>query len=340
MNKEKFKIFFRLLSVIIHYSLLFIHSRKILAQAILPLTVAPARQEITVSPGEQTAVNVRFYNTSDSPISGIVKVADFIVDDNQGSPRIIEDVSQAPPRFAASNWVTLPYDKITIAGNDKVSLQAKIKAPGNATAGSRYIAIYFEPSGTIPQATGSEKEAGTGITSRIASLIYLTVSGPVTENALVSRFFAKSFWEYGPIDVETEILNRSDIHIRPKGVISLTNAFGGLVDQQKLKEQNIFPDISRSYKNTLGKKWLIGRYRIDLAASYGKQGKALTSSLYVWVFPWKVALIIILALIILILLGKSLYQKTALKEAKLEAELEKEKEEIEKLKEELRRREE
>lgn len=330
MKTIKFVIFIIVITVIF--------TAETAAQAILPLTVAPARQEITVDPGEQTAVNVRFYNTSDSPISGIVKVADFIVDDNQGSPRIIENVSQAPPRFAASNWLTLPYDKITIAGNDKVSLQAKIKVPDNATAGGRYIAVYFEPSGTIPQAVGAQKEAGTGIISRIASLVYLTVSGPVTENAIVSRFFTKSFWEYGPIEVQTEILNRSDLHIRPKGVISLTNAFGGLVDQQKLKEQNIFPDISRSYKNNLGKKWLIGRYRIDLSASYGKQGKALTSAIYVWVFPWKMALIIVLTLIIIFLLGKSLYQKIALKEAKLEEELEKEKSEIEKLKEELRRR--
>lgn len=332
MKTIKFVIFIIVITVIF--------TTEAAAQAILPLTVAPARQEITVDPGEQTAINVRFYNTSDSPISGIVKVADFIVDDNQGSPRIIENVSQAPPRFAASNWLTLPYDKITIAGNDKVSLQAKIKVPDNATAGGRYIAVYFEPSGTIPQAVGAQKEAGTGIISRIASLVYLTVNGPVTENAIVSRFFTKSFWEYGPIEVQTEILNRSDLHIRPKGVISLTNAFGGLVDQQKLKEQNIFPDISRSYKNNLGKKWLIGRYRIDLSASYGKQGKALTSAIYVWVFPWKIALIIVLTLIIFILLGKNFYQKMVLKEAKLEKQVEKEKEEIEKLKEELRKRQE
>lgn len=334
--KKSLKIFFLLsLSLITNYYLLI---TGVSAQTSLPLTVAPARQELTVRPGEQTAVNVRFYNLGESPVSGIVKVADFLVEGKEGTPRIIEDFSQAPPKFAASNWVTLPYDRMTIAAADKVSLQAKIKVPSDAHPGGRYLAIYFEPGGAIPQAVGAPKEAGVGVAARVAALVYLKVAGPVKEAAMVSRFFAKSFWEYGPVEVETEILNRGDLHIRPKGVISLTNMFGGLVDQQKLKEQNIFPDSLRSYKNSLGGRWLIGRYRLDLGASFGEQGRALTAAVYVWVFPWKVATITILGLIIVILLLRHLYQTVLVKEATLEEEIEKEKEEIEKLREELKKR--
>jgi hypothetical protein len=317
---------------------LFVYSARVQAQATLPLTVAPARQELIVNPGEQTAVNVRFYNLGDSPLSGIIKVADFLVEEKEGTPKIIEDFSQAPPRFAASNWVTLPYDRMTIAVGDKVSLQAKIKVPFRAHPGGRYLAIYFEPGGAVPQAVGSAKEAGVGVASRVAGLVYLKVAGPTREAALVSRFFAKNFWEYGPVEVETEILNRGDLHIRPKGVVSLTNIFGGLVDQQKLKEQNIFPDTLRSFKNSLGGKWLVGRYRLDFSAAYGEQGRALTAAFYVWVFPWKVALIITLSLIIIILLARHLYKTILVKEATLEEEIKQEKEEIKKLREALKKK--
>lgn len=308
------------------------------AQAILPLTVAPARQELMLNPGEQTAVNVRFYNLGESPVSGIIKVADFLVEGNAGTPRIIEDFSQAPPRFAGSNWFSLPYDRITIAAGDKVSLQAKVMVPSNATAGGRYVAIYFEPGGVIPEAVGSSQEAGTGTATRIASLIYIKVSGDAKEAAMVSRFFTKNFYEYGPVQVTSEILNRGDYHIRPRGVISLTNALGGLVAQEKLKEQNIFPDGFRTFTNSLGQKWMLGRYRLDLAASYGEQGKALTGATYVWVFPWRVVIIITLALLIIFLLSRHFYLTVVKKEATLEEEIGKEKEEIEKLKEELRRK--
>ncbi len=313
-------------------------SRFAFGQTTLPLTVAPARQELTLNPGEQTAVNVRFYNLGESPVSGLVKVADFLVEGKEGTPRIIEDFSQAPPRFAGSNWFTLPYDRITIASGDKVSLQAKIMVPINATAGGRYVAIYFEPGGVIPQAVGSTQEAGTGTAARIASLVYIKIAGDAKEAALVSRFFAKSFYEYGPIEIATEILNRGDYHIRPRGVISATNAFGGLVAQEKLKEQNVFPDGFRTFTTSVGQKWMLGRYRLDLAASYGDQGKALTAATYVLVFPWRVAAVVVLSLVVIYLLFRTAMERMNTKTAVLEKEVKEEKEEIEKLREALKKR--
>src|SRR3989338_3213616 len=64
------------------------------AQQVIPLTASPARQEILVDPSEQQTISVRFLNQGDSPISGIIRVADFIVDNKDGIPRILEDSSQ------------------------------------------------------------------------------------------------------------------------------------------------------------------------------------------------------------------------------------------------------
>ncbi len=308
------------------------------AQSVLPLTVAPARQEIVINPGDGAAVNIRFYNFSEAPVSGLVRIADFIVDNSQGAPRIIEDSSQISPRFSAQTWLNIPYDRITIAANDKVSLQAKITVPADARPGGRYVAVYFEPTGNIPQAVGGRQEAGTGVSTRIASLVYIKVAGPTTEKALVSRFFTPGFFEYGPVKVETQILNRGDYHVRPRGVITMSNVFGTPVDQTNLKEENIFPDVVRNYENSLGKKWLMGKYKLNLTASYGEGGQVLEASTYVWVFPWRVALAVILTLIILALVIGNLYKNIVVKETNLEEELKKEQEEIEKLKTQLRKR--
>jgi hypothetical protein len=305
---------------------------------VLPLTVAPARQEITVNPGEGSAVNIRFYNFSEAPVSGLVRIADFIVDNSQGAPRIIEDINQVSPRFSAQTWLNIPYDQITIAANDKVSLQAKINVPLDARPGGRYVAVYFEPTTAIPQAIGAEKEAGTGVTSRIASLIYIKVAGPTEEKALISRFFAPGFFEYGPVKVDTQILNRGDYHVRPRGVITMTNVFGSPVDQTNIREENIFPDVVRNYENFLGKKWLMGKYKLNFTASYGEGGQILEAFTYVWVFPWRVALAVILTFIILGLIIGNLYKNIIVKETNLEEELKKEQEEIEKLKTQLRKR--
>jgi len=310
------------------------------AQSSLPLVVMPARNQIEVEPGEKTAITINFFNQSDDPVSGFFKVADFIVEDSQGTPKFIENSIDAPIKYSASRWLTLPYDKATLPAHDKVAIQTEILVPADAHAGGRYVAVFFQQGNTLnKQISVSDNEAGSGTNLRIASLIYIKVKGQITEKALISRFFAPSFFEYGPIKVDTQIFNRSDCHIRPRGVITLSNAFGGPVDQKNLKEENIFPDTVRNYENSLGKKWMFGKYKLTLSASYGDKGQVLEGVAYVWVFPWKVALIIVLTLIIIILLLSSLYKNFVKKEITLEEEIAREKEEIEKLKQQLRKRE-
>lgn len=324
--------------VIIFITIITVISTKLAhAQSTLPLTVGPARQQITVNPGEQAAFSVKFYNESGTPISGIIKTADFVVQDKEGSPRIIEDANQSSPRFSGSAWVTLPYDRMSIPANDKVIVQSSLSVPKDARPGGRYVSVYFEPSTAVPQGVNDEA-AGQGVSPRIASLLYIRVAGQITESALVNNLFTKSFYEYGPVKIDSEILNRGDYHIRPRGMLTLTDPWGGIVEQTPLKEENIFPDAVRSYENTLGSKWMLGQYKVTLVASYGEKAQALERSIYFWAFPWKVATIITLSLIIALLFGRSLYMRLAVKEASLEHMIQTEKEEIEKLKDELKKR--
>ena len=80
------------------------------------------------------------------------------------------------------------------------------------------------------------------------------------------------------------------------------------------------------------------KYKVNLTGSYGEAGQALTSTTYVWVFPWRVALADVLTIFIMILIANNLYKNIVVKETNLEDELKKEHEEIEKLKSQLRKK--
>jgi len=306
------------------------------AQSALPFTISPARQQITINPGEETQITIKYYNQSELPVAGIIKVADFVVEDDKGTPRIIEDATQASPKFSASQWITLPFDRMSISANDMVLVQATLKIPTDARPGGRYAAIYFEPTSAIAQPVG---EAGASITPRIASLLYVRVQGAMSEYSLISNMFAQSFYEYGPIEVSAQIANRGDYHVRPRGIFTLSDTFGGLVEQSNLKESNIFPDALRTFTATLGTKWMMGHYKINLNALYGEQSKTMNQSIYVWVFPWRAAIVLILTLIIVSIIGRALYKNIIKKEATLEEELAKDRQEIEKLKQKINKRE-
>ena len=240
---------------------LFLYSGNVHAQSSIPLVVMPARNQIEVTPGEKTAITISFYNQSDDPVSGFFKIADFIVEDSQGTPKFIENQMDAPVKYSASRWLTLPYDRATLPAHDKVALQTEILVPADAHAGGRYVAVFFQQGNILAKPT-SENEAGSGTNLRIASLIYIKVKGPITEKALISRFFAPSFFEYGPIKVTTDVLNLGDYHMTPRISLTLTNVFGGFVDQRLLKVQNIFPETSRNYVTELGAKWMIENIKL------------------------------------------------------------------------------
>jgi len=326
--------------VFIFYFLIF-NFFSVSAQNTLPLLVYPARQFLELEPGEKTSITVNFVNQGKEPVSGFIKVVDFIVRDNQGTPELIENTFAAPEKYAAASWFKTDFEKVTLpANNEKVTIQAQISVPKNAKPGGKYVAIYFQAqSSQFSTPTGSQYEAGTGISPRLASLIYIKVKGPIKESAFVTKFQPKqSFFEYGPITIDTEILNRGDYHITPKGEINLTNMLGKVVDKSLLKETNIFPDTVRTFSNSLGKKWMIGKYRASLTATYGEKNTVLTAFSEFWVFPWKVVTIIVLTLIIIIILVRHFYISTLVKEKLLEKELEEERKEIEELKKELRKR--
>jgi len=300
----------------------------------LNITTFPARQEFTIEPGETKGIAVAFHNKSLHPLLGKLGTVDFIVKGDNNSP-IFLDKAEINTRYAAASWIKLPYTNISIPGQDRVIIYANVTAPEDALPGGHYASIYFE---TTPVSAPEGDQRVTVITQRINALIYITIPGDYEENAGISHLKANIFQEFGPVDTETRIVNNGDTHIQPQGEISIKNTLGKIIQTEKLEERNIFPKAISVFKNTLGSKWMIGRYKLIVNATYGENNSPLSTSKYVYIFPWKVVLVILLALAIILIIGKSIYKKTIQKEQRLEEEIEKEKKEIEELKQQINKR--
>ena len=158
--------------------------------------------------------------------------------------------------------------------------------------------LTYQPGGDLTQS--DLNQTGSLIGQRTGTLIYLTVSGDINESALVTDFKINRFQEYGPIDISLAIENQSNVHIRPKGQITITNSLTRSTEILPLEEINIFPDQSRTYTLSTGSKWMLGRYQAVANIAYGTTGQSLSTIVYFWVFPWKIALIGLAILITLI----------------------------------------
>jgi hypothetical protein len=297
-----------------------------------PLVVSPARQEINMDQGELTTGILKLINTKDTPTSGTLKAVDFIVEDDQGTPEFIEDPNFSS-NYSAASWITLPYNRLTIPANDKIEIQFKIRADRNAFPGGHYSAILFEavPGSTLsPTDSLDQTSSGAAISPRIASLIYITIPGETEESALITRFHIPKFSQKGPLEIQTNILNQSSTHIRPTGLITITNMFGDILTHLPLEEKNIFPETEREYQNTIPTKWLFGRYQAHLQAAYGTQGKSLDALIYFTVIPVILILYIIIFLLALSFIIHHFNKKNRRHEQELEEEISKLKKELHK----------
>ncbi|OGD79191.1 hypothetical protein A2368_04110 [Candidatus Collierbacteria bacterium RIFOXYB1_FULL_49_13] len=292
------------------------------AQADIPLTISPARQGININPGESSSYILKLINPGLAPVSGTIKAVDFTVTDNQGTPELLDDAI-IPSDYSGAAWIRLNTNRVTVAAGGKVEIPYRVVAPQDALPGGHYVAIVFEVTSDLPSGDARANQSAAGaIAPRIAELLYITIPGDITESAQVTQFLAPNFQEYGPVQIDTTIANSSSIHIRPTGVITVTNMFGDVVAHLPLTEVNVFPNASRVYANILPGKWHFGRFKAELQAAYGTQGETLNAVIYFTVFPVTIAVIVLSILIILAIIIYMFIKRNQKHEQALETEVE------------------
>lgn len=264
------------------------------------ITITPPTAAVRLDPGKTTEGQMKIINDSPNPITFTVSVQDYIVVDTVGTPNIL------PPntlnnKYSAASWIGVSPSSFTVLPGKRQVINYYVQIPSYAKPGGHYAAAVFTPK--------SEGGGGTGavVTGQIGTLFYVTVNGDVTENASVTKFFTDKFHEYGPIKILTQIKNMGDLHITPKGTLTVSGLF--LNKSVELPTHNIFPETARDFENSVGSKLMIGRYKAVLLASYGVANNLpLSATVYFWVFPWRLFIIIIL-LVIAVILGRKYYQK-------------------------------
>jgi hypothetical protein len=247
-----------------------------------------------LNPGDRAEGITRIINQSSVPLTFQIAVRDYVVLDTVGTPTILPP-NTLSNKYSAAAWIGVTPQTFTLQPGEKQTINYYLQVPGNARPGGHYAAIVYTPV-VGKGVTGS----GSTVNSELGSLFYITINGPIHEQASVSKFFANPFQEYGPVDVLTQIKNFGDLHISPQGTITVTGLFFN--QTQKLPTHNIFPEAARDFQNTFGQALMLGQYKAVLLASYGSNNNLpLMATVYFWVFPWKVTLIIVLAVVAIIL---------------------------------------
>jgi hypothetical protein len=268
---------------------------KVKAQeALRTYTITPPSVTQKLNPGQSAEGVLKVINDTNQDLTFTTTVKDFVVEDTMGTPVLIPN-NNLSNKFAASAWMEVTPSTFTVKPHQKQDLNYYLQVPITARPGGHYAAVTYSPTtGTGVSGTGAT------VNTQAGTLFYITVNGPITENSSITKFFVNPFQEYGPVKILTQIKNLGDLHITPKATVSISGLF---YNQSKdLDTHNIFPEAARDFETTLGQTFMIGRYKAILMGSYGvNNNMPLVASVYFWVFPWRMALVITLAIVALIL---------------------------------------
>lgn len=270
------------------------HQQSLAQEALRTFTISPPTVEVNLAPGDHKEGTIKIINDSTEALTFTTTIQDFVVKDNTGTPYILPPDTLSN-KYSGASWIGISPTVVTIEPHQKAELSYFIQVPTNARPGGHYAAIVYTPTNAL-----GVNGTGTSVNTSIGTLFYTTIKGKVNEQANVTSFTSKGFYEYGPSNITTEIINLSDIHIQPRGSIILTNMLGGRSAYQPLTTLNIFPGVSRAYQNKLGHGFMIGFYKAKLSATYGSSNLPLSATVSFLVFPWRITLFILLLVVALV----------------------------------------
>jgi len=259
------------------------------------LEVSPPSQELQADPGQTILARAKVRNKSADSINIKVRIEDFTAVGEEGQVALIENGPQS-----LTSWTVLEPATFPLKPGEAKEIVAKINVPKEA-AGGHYGSFVFSVGG------GQATPGTASVAQELASLFLIRISGPVSEKLLISEFSAPAFLEFGPVPFTIKFTNSGNVHVKPFGLINITDIFGRVVKDVVVRgETNIFPGASRIVTVNYDEKWLFGPYKAQAVLNFGSKNEALLATTTFFVFPVRIAAAILLVLFVLYISRKRL----------------------------------
>lgn len=264
------------------------------------VTVGPVKLELAANPGD-TIRGVLFVK-NDEPERKTLYSSFEAFTEPAGTKIFVKSDVGLP------TWIETA-SSVTLAPNEGRDIPFSINLPTNAPAGAHSAVIWWS---MAPPA----QKGQLAVVARAGILVYLRVAGEVSEDGFISAFTG------GVDNFKVIFKNTGNTYLTPQGSIRLKNIFGleqAYFDVNKHgtvvlneSEKELPVEISRK------SGFFFGPYRALAAVNYGG-GKSAESSRWLFIFPLKTILIVVIALAAVIFLftkGIQRYNQWIIKKAK------------------------
>lgn len=304
----------------------FILSVFILPKGASALTLSPTRFELFGEPGQTLSGEIKITNETNKTETLYVSYANFEAQGETGTPTFVE------PDGGIGTWISTEKESYLATPGKQEVIPFKIQIPKDAEPGGHFGVVFF---GNTPRGGGQ-----VSIGSQTGVLVLLSVAGDVKEDAGLLSFNIENnkFWHKTlPVTFEYRFKNDGGDRVKPLGRIRILNTL--FIPTEKLNanpvEGNVLPGSTRKFKidwveyerpigyvestNFLNaffdnvvyewKNFAIGLYSAHLKIEYGSTPEKARDMVFFFVFPWELAIILVIVITIIFFGGRSLLRK-------------------------------
>jgi len=271
----------------------FVFLQKVSAQESTGIALSPPTFEISANPGDILKNTIRVENLNDRAIQVVVDKRNFTALGEEGSVSLTEE--ETP--FSLASWISVEPTEAEIGAKSTRTFVFTTNVPLNAEPGGHFGSIVFKVG-----ADAKVAQTGATVSQELGALVLLEIAGKATEAAILETFNAKKlFWEKGPVDFEIRVKNEGNVHLKPQGTIMIMDTLGKRVAHFEIEPKNVLPGAIRRTEASWEKGFILGRYTATASLVYGTKGEILTGSTTFIGFPYRLAGIIGLILVVVIL---------------------------------------
>ncbi|MDP3963854.1 MAG: hypothetical protein Q8Q39_05155 [bacterium] len=253
------------------------------------IMVSPLTFELTANPGEVISNVIRVTNPTDASVIFDMDIEDFTAAGEDGD--VIVEVSE-DETFSMRKWITAEPKQFTLGPDETQIITFTIRVPANAEPGGHYGTILATIKGTLGV-------TGAAIAPKVGSLVLLSVSGAIREELFIREFVVPSFSAQGPVPMLIRLENTGSVHVKPIGFIAIHDYFGNKVDQIELEPKRILPGNIRRIDEEWKRRYPMGKFTATIVGSFGISNTPFSATTTFWVFPWKIALELFGALVVI-----------------------------------------
>ncbi len=289
------------------------------------LGFTPVSQELHITPGEPYTDKVTVWHQAENDMQYSITIRGFKqIEGHPGTAVLLSEEEEMASTTSAASWFHIETTEVVVPPQHNFELNYLIDVPEDAPSGEYYAQIFFHSEQELTPAD----EATMAYSHIAGGPTFLVRTGDeMDENISLLEFQAThKFYEKPDVEFITSIQNTGNVHVKPTGIIILTNIFGQELaniefnpTRKALIRDSIATYVSEwesNYLLTEEGKLAVGPITAELTLYYTSESPGyspITAETDFWIFQWKLALAILGAIIVLVWTIKSIKKSKSVK---------------------------